>query len=211
MLGCALFVGCGGETSVTPDAAAPAVTVPSAVAARVSVRFELRGASGFAVIRGRSCATFEIEREGDGGFERVPLDLGASCVCECPAPGEPLAIGLTPLSSPTPYNLLWDGRQMVSVVRTIDCATRSFSVRGPAMERVGALQPLPAGRYRVSIAVIDTVPPGCQKLMEGYWCPPMSTSGAPAPGAYALCPGRRVSATFDLPESGELVVPVGAP
>ncbi len=209
----ALVAGCGADPQSSPDAAAPdAPAAPMEVAARTNVRFELAGSSGFAVIRGRSCRTFEVEREvSDGRYERVPLDLGVTCVCECPSPGAPASIGLTPLAATPPYAFTWDGRQMVWVERTIDCATRSFSVRGTATERVGALEPLPAGRYRVSVAVVDTVPRGCMELMDGYWCPPENTAGAPPQGPFALCPGRRVTTAFELPESGDVTVRVTAP
>lgn len=192
---------------MTPTPSTPTVTPPTEQPSRVSVRFELSGGSGFAVTRGRSCRTFEIERVTDGGFERVPLDLGASCVCECSPPGAPSSIELAPVSVATRV-IPWDGRQMVSVTRTIDCSTRSFTVHGRATEIVGALQPLPAGRYRVSVAVVDAAPSGCQKLMEGYWCPPSNATATIPAGSYALCPGRRVSTEFDLPSEGAVTVPV---
>lgn len=197
--------GCSGEASPT---GAPAVTPPSEIAARTSVRFELRG-GGFAVTRGRSCRTFEIERATDGGFERVPLDLGVNCACECAMPGAPASIEYMPVSASAPRVIEWDGRQMVSVTRTVDCATRSFTTRGISSELVGALQPLPAGRYRVSVAVASAAPARCMELGAGYWCPPDSTAGVPGPGPYALCPGTRLSAEFDLPTEGSVTVPLG--
>lgn len=189
---------------------APPVVPPTEVAARVNVRFELSGSAGFVVTRGRSCRTFEVERASDGGFERVPLDLGTTCVCECMPPGAPLAIELAPINAATPRAFPWDGRQMVSVSRTIDCSTRSFTARGMASELVGALQPLTPGRYRVSVAVVDTAPRGCQELMDGFWCPPDNSTVTPPRGPFALCPGRRVSTEFDLPAEGSVTVRINA-
>ncbi len=204
----AVSAGCS-DDSAAPTTPPPVVTPPTEVASRASVRFELHGA-GFVVTRGRSCRTFEIERATDGGFERVPLDLGVNCVCECAQPGGPASIEYMPISTSTPRSIEWDGRQMVSVNRTIDCSTRSFTVRGTQSELVGALQPLAPGRYRVSVAVVNTAPAHCMELGDGFWCPPDTTSGAPAPGAYALCPGTRISAEFDLPMSGSVTVPLGS-
>jgi hypothetical protein len=202
-------MGCGGDAATVPmmTNVTPEVRVPEAIVSRAMVRFEVSGGAGHVVYRGRSCRTFEIEHEVDGSWQRVALDLGFSCVCECPTPGAPLSIGLRPISSSV-YSEVWDGRQMATVQRNVDCSTRSFSARGVVAERVGNFQPMPAGRYRVSFAIVDTVPPQCMNLMDGYWCPPTSTVGAPEAGAYALCPGRRVSATFDLPETGRVTVPV---
>jgi hypothetical protein len=207
-----LLIGCSSPSDV-PDAAvdvAP-VVVPMEVPARVNVRFEVSGGSsgGQLVVRGRACRTFEIEREvSPDRFERVPLDLGAPCVCECTGPGTPSSIGLAPLRGTTPYAVNWDGRQMVSVLRTIRCSTGGFGLTGTDNEPAGALQPLSAGRYRVSMVIFDRVPPGCMKLMEGYWCPPDNSTARIPAGPLGLCPGPRVTTPFVLPESGELTVPI---
>jgi len=206
------LLACSGEP-VPSDGGAdaridPGPTPPAEEPARARVRFEVSGTGAFVVSRGRSCAPFDVERQNGGAWERVALDLGVTCVCECASPGTPVAIELEPLTASAPVTVRWDGRRMAFVQRTIDCATRSFTGRGTATEYVGALQPLPAGRYRVSFATVRSVPSHCMKLMSGYWCPPVSTAGAPSPGPFALCPGTRVTAEFDLPESGEVTVPV---
>jgi hypothetical protein len=194
----------------SPDAAVdvPAVVVPMEVPSRVTVRFEVSG-SGQLVVRGRSCRTYEIEREvAPDRFDRVALDLGASCVCDCTGSGTPASIGLTPLRETTPYVVTWDGRHMVSVLRTIQCSTRAFGLTGTDREAAGALQPLMAGRYRVSMVAFSSVPSGCMKLMDGFWCPPSNGTVRLPAGPLALCPGPRVTTTFVLPESGELTVPL---
>jgi hypothetical protein len=206
----ALLPACGSDTPATPSMMAAPVVPPTEVAARVNVRFELSGSAGFVVTRGRSCRTFEVERVGDGGFERVPLDLGNTCVCECMAPGAPLAIELAPINATTTRAFPWDGRQMVSVSRIIDCSTRSFTAHGTATELLGALQPLAPGHYRVSVAVVDTAPRSCQELMDGFWCPPDNSTVTPPRGPFALCPGRRVSTEFDLPADGNVTVRISA-
>ncbi len=206
-----LLAACSSDPMATDagaDVVGPGPTPPEEMAARAQVRFEVTGAGAFVVSRGRSCAVFEVERQAGGAWERVPLDVGVTCVCECPSPGAPAAIELEPLTAAEPVTVRWDGRRMAFVQRTVDCSTRSFTGRGTATEYVGALQPLPAGRYRVSFATVPTAPGFCMKLMSGYWCPPTSTAGAPAPGPFALCPGTRVSAEFDLPELGDIIVPV---
>jgi hypothetical protein len=208
----ALLGACGTDPTptTTPDAqVGPGPTPPAEVAARTQVRFEVTGTGAFLVSRGRSCAVFEVEREVSAGqWERVPLDVGVTCVCECQPPGAPTAIEYEPLDATMPVAVRWDGRRMAFVQRAVDCSTRSFTGRGTATEYVGAPQPLPAGRYRVSFATAPSVPGGCQKLMSGFWCPPTTTVGMPAPGPFALCPGTRVTATFELPESGAVTVPV---
>ena len=62
--------------------------------------------------------------------------------------------------------------------------------------------------YRVSFATLAAVPLVCMELMNCYWFPPYNMVGAPAPGPYALCPGERMSATFDLPATGTVTVAV---
>lgn len=199
---------CGGDATPGDAGTAADVTVPQERAAQAQVRFEVTGGGAWLVTRGRSCRTFEIEREvAAGQFERVALDLGNPAPCEVMMPGAPASIELRPLST-TATPVTWDGRQMAYVRRPLDCSTRSFTGSGTITEFLGALQPLPAGRYRVSFAMLSTVPRGCMELMNGYWCPPDNMVGAPAPGPYALCPGDRLSATFELPASGSVTVAV---
>ncbi len=211
LLALALLTACGTDPApmTTPDAqVGPGPTPPAEVAARAQVRFEVTGTGAYVVSRGRSCSEFEVEREAGGVWERVPLDLGVTCVCDCQPAGAPVATGFEPLSDATPRVVLWDGRRMAFVQRTVDCSTVMFTGRGTATQYVGAPQPLPAGRYRVSFAIVSMVPGGCQKLRTGFTCPPTNTVGMPPPGPFALCPGTRVTTTFELPESGAVTVPV---
>ena len=83
----------------------PGPTPPAEEPARAQVRFELSGAGAFVVTRGRSCAAFEVERQVGGAWERVALDVGVTCVCECPSPGAPVAVELEPLTASAPVTV----------------------------------------------------------------------------------------------------------
>lgn len=170
-----------------------------------SVRFRLASGGGWVVTRGAFCAPFSVERVGGGP---VALGTGFQCVCECPNPG-PARVETAQRPSMT-TELTWDGREVATCTRAVDCATRGFP-GSVVLERQGASRPVTAGRYRATFAVLDELPAGCTARMDGTAScstTPGFPSGSP-PSSYDRCPSSRtVSVEFDLPASGEAVVNV---
>ncbi|MCB9599872.1 MAG: hypothetical protein H6722_13950 [Sandaracinus sp.] len=173
-------------------------------ASQASVRLRL-GGTGWVVQSGSQCGAFDVAQE-DG--TSVPLGLGFSCVCECPAPGEPGPLALRDVAT-APVELAWDGRGLRTYGRCVDCAERGWP--GGGVQRVieGAFQPLVAGRYRITLPVYDVLPDTCSvDEAGGASCSPPAGPGFPFAG-YAACEApRQVVVEVDLPSEGERIVDV---
>lgn len=182
-------------------------SAPVAVVASASVRLRIHG-RGWIVESGSQCGAYDVESLDTG--LGVTLGIGFECVCECPAPGEPGPTALrAPAAGAEPLELVWDGRGLRTYTTCVDCAERGWPGAGWQRVTGGALQPTPAGRYRITIPVYDELPATCGESSPGSAsCSPPAGPGFPF-ASYRACEApRTVSVEVDLPESGEIEIDV---
>ncbi len=190
---------------------APVTDVPS----RQTVRFTFPATTtGYLVSDGVGCSPAAYTRLDGATETAVPLGLGFQCLCECPRPPDPYASALMSFMAVRGVpGLTWDAREIVTCTSAFDCGTRW---PGAGWQTVvnAAWVPVQPGRYRATFGIVDTLPRGCFEATDGA----VTCSGEamyPSPGyfpPYGICPAmRRVSVEFELPASGDVIVPVPVP
>lgn len=166
-----------------------------------TVTFELSGRSDvFVAVQGDYCLVMTIE---DVEGRNVPLGLPYEPVCEDrPPPRSTFREAVRPSESPT---LTWDVRGLETWTECRDCGDGR---RRP--ERVGALRPRAGGRYRARFVVVDERLPFHCRVDDDDRARCTLPGGPPDPeSGAALCDGSRTAfVDFDLPDGGDLVVPV---
>jgi hypothetical protein len=154
------------------------------------------------------CAPFTIERQdADGSWRNLVLGVPFQCGCECPVAGSAHPTELTGfVTSPT---VTWDARELVVFQQTQTCPT------GGSVNVIrSAAQPVSAGHYRATIAVLDKAPAECERSTNYHYTCQVPYGDGPTPTDYSLCAHDRTAVgTFDLPASGDVDVnlTVGGP
>jgi hypothetical protein len=168
-------------------------------------------ADRYLVTEGTFCDPFSVSFSQQSPMH---LTLGFQCLCECPNPGPARPATLHRLAPGDSFTLSWDARSLVTCTETVDCSTEGLPGLGTASQVVGASQPVGAGPYSVSVAAVTAVPQGCSGDGTTFTCP-MSYSGGPGgpfnnpPAIQVECPADvTASASFELPASGDVSVPV---
>jgi hypothetical protein len=187
------------------------------IASRQTVRFNVTGSAGsYVVTSGWLCGPLGVVSvAADGSTTDVLLGLPYQCICECAPPPAETVTWASPLGGASPATVVWDARALATYVECIDCVARGYPGEGIQMMTAGSLQPVAAGHFRATFAILDTVPSNCTVQADGALdCPPVTTSfpQIPWPTEYGLCPASRtVSVGFDLPATGDLDVEVTVP
>jgi hypothetical protein len=141
------------------------------------------------------------------------LSLPFSCPCECSAPQPTFDLQLVAAGSSV--SVVWDGRGALSYTTYQSCAAFGAPARCGAVQNVSP-QPVAAGMLTVTLDYVTMAPSTfggttCSASGQGLRC-----SGTPAfVQQRCLAQGvlgvQAVSATFELPASGGVVVPVSIP
>jgi hypothetical protein len=150
------------------------------------------------------CSPIGVDRlEGDA-WTTLPLSTDRP-VCECShsCDGEPV-IETIPLSPGDAYDVVWDGRSADLADEWLACGAAYLCTSSAcdAHNPQARLRPAPAGTYRITLGVHEAACPGdgSESTCFGSWS---------VPGVHGLCPAStQVSVDFELPESGEFVVPL---
>jgi hypothetical protein len=166
-------------------------------------------ADRYLVTAGSFCDPFSISFSQQASLH---LALGFQCVCECPNPGPAGPATLYRLAPGDSLTLSWDARALITCTETVDCSAMGWPGLGTASELFGAFQPVGAGPYSVTVGAVTAVPQGCSGDGTTFTCP-MSWGGlhgGPNPPAIRVeCPADvTASASFELPASGDVRVPV---
>lgn len=218
------LIGCGGSVESSPaatDAGGDTVRVerdyadvykdavaaepPKEIDSRQKVTFAIKNTTSsdrWVVLRGMFCTSFSI----DG----LNLQTGFSCGCECPNPGAPRVETYRRIAPGETYELVWDARALATYEESIDC-----SMWGPGAMPVkvlrGVLQPAKEGAYTARFAFEEAIPSRCTIAGDEANCAPEYGGYLGSlPGAIASrCESTKIaSATFTLPASGDIAVPV---
>jgi hypothetical protein len=156
-------------------------------------------ADRYVMVSGQSCEPVGVERLGQSGYEGVPQSVGFQCGCECAGPLPPGPNELRHLAPGATLTVSWDARELATCVAQIDCL-ESYGFEGYATMTYGARVPAPSGEYRLTYQVFETVPEYCYPFGDDFACQPEEG---------ATCTGDLpVQASFILPDSGDVSVPV---
>jgi hypothetical protein len=188
------------------------VAIPVELPSRQKVTFRVTngasavryaGASSEGVM-GSYCSPYAISQ----GTTDLKLAIPYQCGCECPAPPAPGLTELLAISPGQTKDVVWDARALetYSVVRP--CSPTWGPSAPPASVIYGVWQPAPPGNYQVTLIVKSSVPTACKANNEDVACDYWSEDEY---GRWlgGICDRTTtVKATFDLPETGDVIVPV---
>ena len=176
-------------------------TVESPAIHKVRFRLAATTAAGLLFLEAPPKPPFVLDYLGGKG-SRVSFELPYQCVCPCgrcvcPLPPGAPELGETARLQPLEAGaqVSWDGRLMQIEWQEVKCPD---GARG--RERVGSLEPAPAGRYRATFNVAR-IPTGCTPASDGK-------------GLLSCAKISEVdlaTVEFDLPREGELTVDVPVP
>ena len=188
------------------------VAIPVEIPSRQKVTFRVtNGASAVRYLgvssdglMGSYCSPYAISQ----GTTNLTLAIPYQCGCECPAPPAPGLTELWVISSGQTKDLVWDARALESYSTSVSCSPAWGPFAPPAPVLYGVWQPIPPGNYQVTLIVKSSVPTACKADSEVVGCDYWSE------GEYGRWQGgicdrtTTVHATFDLPETGDVIVPV---
>ncbi len=191
---CAWLAGCGEPELESPE-----------VPARQHVVFEVKNESGAAAVvatQGKGCGAWTVERLEGTSWSTVRLPTVSSDAGEaCCAPGakcvttkraELPSVHSTRISQGEAMWIEWDARERIAPEG--ECIMRG--------RRLEAVEPVPAGRYRVTFGVHGR--DACGDDAPGCTLP---TQASPAKAD--LCDASKtVQVEFEIPTAGDVVVPV---
>ncbi len=179
---------------------------PEEIPARQSVVFRITNTGEtvrYLSRGGYSCSAWRLSYlDGTLPGDRAP---GYQCGCECPPPPSSAVAGYAILSPGEAIDFTWDGRVEIWYLAYYrDCSYYVGNRTYPMYSSVA--QPAPAGRYTVTVGVDDTVPSTCSATEESVTCP--SAMYGSALGEVSCSRPSPITTTFELPESGDIVVPI---
>ncbi|MBH25153.1 MAG: hypothetical protein CMH57_12010 [Myxococcales bacterium] len=171
----------------------------------VSVTLHNVGESArYLTLSGQGCDPFEVRPVGG---ERLPLQVGYLCGCECPAPPAPAVAEIVRLEPGQSHTVTWDARALDVCQRETDC--EDWTVYEPD----GHPQPVAPGEYVMAFGWSEALPPHCAEEDGEVSCDPWSASDPfGSIGLQELCPDvERVEVSLTLPESGDVMVSENVP
>lgn len=167
-------------------------------------------AEAWVVGEGSNCSPFIIERAEGAAFNRLMLQPPLPRTCEGPGP-PPRNIPRVISSAEDQPELTWDGREQHTWEYCEPCGPWSYPGHEWVPSENSAPQPAPAGRYRATFSVFDTLPSSCTKLHQsGHYCAVDGVNGSPMfTDENQLCSlERTVTVEFSLPPQGDTSVQV---
>lgn len=161
------------------------------------------GASSEGVM-GSYCSPYAITQ----GTTNLTLAIPYQCGCECPVPPAPGLTELLVVSPGQTKDVVWDARALETYSVERPCAPTWGPSAPPASVIYGVWQPALPGNYQVTLIVKSSVPTTCKANNEDVTCDYWSED------EYGKWQGgicdrtTTVKVTFDLPETGDVIVPV---
>lgn len=160
------------------------------------------GASSEGVM-GSYCSPYAISQ----GTTNLTLAIPYQCGCECPAPPSPGLTELWAISPGQSKDLVWDARALATYSTSMTCSA-AYHGAPPASILHGVWQPVAVGNYQVTLIVKSAVPTACKANNEEVACDYWSEDEY-GRWLVGICDRTTtVKATFDLPETGDVIVPV---
>jgi hypothetical protein len=195
----------GGDSA--PDGP-PAIETPQTIPARQKVTFRVTNGTSapqYLGVEGIYCAPFAINQ----GATNLDMAIGYQCGCECPPPPGPAIAKYWVISPQQTKDLIWDARALeIYAAYSRSCAT-SWGMPSTSVSIMGGVwQPVGPGAYTVTLTLDSAVRTSCTTAEDVVSCQWPSYGGSGGSGGQ-ICPsGATVTASFDLPETGDIVVPV---
>ena len=194
-----------GDASVPGDAETdgPPTTIP----ARQKVTFRVTNrtsAPQYLGVEGVYCAPFAISQ----GATNLEMAIEYQCGCECPRPPGPAIAKYWVISPQQTKDLIWDARALnVYAAYSESCSSWGMPWMSVAIMG-GVWQPVGPGTYKVTLTLDSTVSTNCTTAEDVVTCQWPSYGGGGGNGG-GICPsGATVAASFDLPENGDIIVPI---
>jgi hypothetical protein len=190
------------------DGPPPTIEKPQAIPARQQVTFRLTNGTSaprYLGVQGNFyCAAFGISQ----GSTSLTMAMGYQCGCECPPPPGPHIANYWVISPQQTKDVVWDARALTSYVAYSDSCARSGSPSMSVSIIAAVWQPVGPGTYKVTLTLDSALPTNCTTADEIVTCPWPSAGGFGGNGG-GICPsGATVAASFDLPDSGDIIVPI---
>ena len=180
---------------------------PQAIPSHQNVIFRVTNSTAAARYVGTDgyyCAAYAI----DQGSTNMTMAIGYQCGCECPQPPNPALFRYLVISPQQTKDLVWDARALRTYSTLEDCSNWG-PFAPPAAVTNGVWQPVGPGSYRVTLTLESVLPQGCTETDEVVFCSFPSYGGGMGGGGGGICPSSAtVQASFDLPENGDVVVPI---
>ena len=198
----------GGDAAIPPsgdansEEAPPAVEVPQPIPSHQQVIFRVtNGAatSRYLGIEGTYCAAYAIDD--------LVMVLDYQCGCECPRPPDPKIVKYWAISPQQTKDLVWDARALKTYSTSVDCSIWG-PMATPASVTNGVRQPVGPGRYQVTLTLESVAPPDCTEVDEVLICQWTYGSYSGSTGRKTCPSSATATASFDLPEDGDVVVPI---
>jgi hypothetical protein len=198
------------DTSFGDDSAteAPPATIenPQTIPSHQNVIFRVTNrtaASSYLGTVGFYCAAYAI----DQGSTSLTMAIGYQCGCECPQPPTPAISQYLVISPEQTKDLVWDARALKTYSTSQNC-TYAGAPWGTAAISHGVWQPVGPGSYQVTLTLNSVIPTSCTEANEIVTCQFPAYGGGGSTGG-GICPSSAtVKASFDLPENGDVIVPI---
>ena len=193
--------------------------IPEDIASRQTVTFRLTNASSsdrFIATKGSWCDPYSV---AEGAGTPVPLTLGYQKKCDAVAKVDVIrTIQFERVAAGASFPATWDARRLVLVGAVADCGDSGGD--HDADDRInkeyleGVHQPVSAGPYAVAFAFESTLPADCTLTGDVATCPVSGPQETLPYEALLRCPmasGTAAMASFTLPASGDISVPIAVP
>ena len=190
------------------DGPPPTIEKPQTIPARQKVTFRVTNGTSapryLGVESNFYCAAFGISQ----GSTSLTMAMEYQCGCEGPPPPGPHIAKYWVISPQQTKDLVWDARALTSYVAYSDSCARSGSPSMSVSIMAAVWQPVGPGTYKVTLTLDSVLPANCTTADEVVTCPWSSYGGFGGNGG-GICPsGATVTASFDLPDSGDIIVPI---
>lgn len=185
---------------------------PLEVPSKQKVTFSFTSAvdsAKYVVNQGLFCQAFTITNLDTAS--PVTLVTPFNCACECPGPPGS-SFYVKTVTSTQSNSVVWDARQFLSYQTAIDCAMRGWPDIGVRSVDSYTAQPVAAGNYRATFYVMTALPNQCPPApaVEGY-CGPAGPAGINFNIPICTPDATAVTVDFQVPQSGDISVPVALP
>jgi hypothetical protein len=189
----------GAGTGGTTVAASVPVQIPS----RQKVTFQLTNGTDAPLYVGS--VGYDCEAYSIAGPTQVKLAMEYYCGCECNPPPRPHIQFYLVILPQQKQEIVWDARTLKTYGTLLSCPDWGYS----ATVTYGVWQPVTPGAYTVTLRLETAIPPGCAQYADSLGCTlPSSLFNAVDLGG-GICPSRSTAqASFDIPQDGDVVVPI---
>ena len=190
------------------DGPPPTIEKPQTIPTRQKVTFRVTNgtsATRYLGVQGNSyCAAFGISQ----GSSSLTMAMEYQCGCECPPPPGPQIANYWVISPQQTKDLVWDARALKRFAAYSESCAEWGAPSMSVSIMAAVWQPVGPGTYKVTLVLDSALPTDCTTADEIVTCPWPSYGGFGGNGG-GICPsGATVTASFDLPDSGDIIVPI---